>query len=89
MASGVQKQSTNLPTDEDLGRRLFVLLGDVHDPGILQDDRLLGGGPRPIGRSEGTVSGDDDVVLLAELQHLLLGEVRMALDLVGHRLDLE
>jgi hypothetical protein len=45
--------------------------------------------PGPVRRPERAVPGDDDVVLLAELDHLLLGKVRMAFNLVRHRLDLE
>ncbi len=40
-------------------------------------------------RSEWAVSDDDDVVLLAEVDHLRLSQVRVALNLVRCRLDLK
>ena len=77
-----------LPTADNLGGALSVLLGHLHEFGIVQEFGLVWTGPGSVRRSQGRVSRQDDVSFLAKVQQLLLVEVRMALHLINHGFDL-
>ena len=66
-----------------------MIFGKLDDLGLLKDDRLFRSCPWPVWRSKGTVPCNDDVVVLAEIQQLLLVEVGVALDLVNSWLYLK
>lgn len=63
--------------DEDGTGRDAVLVSDLDDLLVLEERR--------ISRAEGGVSLRDDLVLLEEVDELVLGEVRVKLDLRARR----
>jgi len=66
---------------DDLRGALVVLLRHGLDFGVLEELRVAGLGPGPVGRAEGAVGGHEDVPRLAELDHVFLVQVRMAFNL--------
>lgn len=74
------------PGDEDLSQGVAASLCDLVK-GLVGANGLTGGGDLVLG-TERRVSGGEDVVLLAELDQLLVGQEGMDLDLVDGGLDL-
>ena len=77
----------DLPAEDDLGRALAVLAGDVSQLGVLQQADVAWLSPGSVRRAEGGIGSDGDPSRAAELQQLGLAQVGVALHLVGHGLD--
>ena len=77
----------DLPAEDDLGRALAVLAGDVFQLGVVQQADVAWLGPGPVRRAERRVGCDGDPSLPAEVQEFGLAEVGVALNLVGDGLD--
>lgn len=75
-------------TQNDLAGALVVLLPDLRDGPVVQEAVDLAETPVTLGGAEGAVGHDAHPELLAQFEQGLLGEVRVALHLVHHRLDL-
>lgn len=74
------------PGNEDLRKGVAAAVGDLVK-GLVAADSLTSGGDLVLG-AQGRVCGGQDVVLLAELDELLVGEEGVNFDLVNGGLDL-
>lgn len=64
-----------------MARVLLVLATDDGQDFLFQEYRIAGLGHRPFGRAERAVRRDDDVLRFAEVDQLVLRQVRVAFDL--------
>ena len=76
-----------LPAEDNLGRALAVLPGDVFQLGVVQQADIARLGPGSVRGAEGRVGRDGDPSLPAEVQQFGLAEVGVTLHLVGDGLD--
>ena len=77
----------HLPAEDNLGRALVVLAGDIFQLRVVQQADVARLGPGSVRGAQGRVGRDGDPSLTAEVQELGLAEVGMALHLVGDGLD--
>jgi len=80
----------NLELDEDMTGGLLVLRGEFLDDRMVEKSWLVLGFhlSGSIGRAQGAIRRQRDLLVLAELEKLALVEVRMTLNLVHDRLNL-
>ena len=77
----------DLPAEDNLGRALAVLAGDVLQLRVVQQADIARLGPGSVRGAQGRVGSDGDPSLPAEVQEFGLAEVGMALHLVSDGLD--